>query len=209
MLRIERGDRSALITAASTLFALLSRARLVRRQMIDLNAQGIEWAVSRVAHGLSLATSTELLNLIFGIRKRLIIDWYVVLSTFILAAMVRDEPHLKSARTLAPARVLTIPAAAVREVFRRGERKRTAAGVLKAESLPQIERIEALSEAAAGRNKKVAGRFKSLSQILQTAALPRALSLFNSEIQFGSEKSSAVLPQSVAIIGNGMFAATR
>lgn len=38
-------------------------------------------------------------------------------STFILAAVVRDEPYLKSARTLTPAQVLMIPAAAVRKVF--------------------------------------------------------------------------------------------
>lgn len=38
-------------------------------------------------------------------------------TTFILAAVIRDEPYLKSARTLAPARILMIPAATVREVF--------------------------------------------------------------------------------------------
>jgi len=40
-------------------------------------------------------------------------------TTFILAAVIRDAVHLKSARTLAPARVLLIPAQAVREVFGR------------------------------------------------------------------------------------------
>jgi CRP/FNR family transcriptional activator FtrB len=38
-------------------------------------------------------------------------------STFILAAVVVDQPYLKSARTLAPSRVLMLPAEAVREVF--------------------------------------------------------------------------------------------
>src|SRR5262245_36831112 len=40
-------------------------------------------------------------------------------TTFILAAVVRDEPYLKSARTLTPARILMIPAATVREIFSR------------------------------------------------------------------------------------------
>lgn len=38
-------------------------------------------------------------------------------STFILAAAVRDEVYLKSARTLAPTQILMIPAPAVRRVF--------------------------------------------------------------------------------------------
>jgi CRP/FNR family transcriptional activator FtrB len=38
-------------------------------------------------------------------------------STFILAAVVRDEPYLKSARTLTSAQILMIPAGAVRKVF--------------------------------------------------------------------------------------------
>jgi CRP/FNR family transcriptional activator FtrB len=38
-------------------------------------------------------------------------------STFILAAVVRDEVYLKSARTLAPTQILMIPAATVRKVF--------------------------------------------------------------------------------------------
>jgi CRP/FNR family transcriptional activator FtrB len=40
-------------------------------------------------------------------------------TTFILAAVVRDDVYLKSARTLAPSQVLMIPAAAVRDVFDR------------------------------------------------------------------------------------------
>jgi CRP/FNR family transcriptional regulator, transcriptional activator FtrB len=40
-------------------------------------------------------------------------------TTFVLAAVIRDEVYLKSARTLAPARVLLIPAEAVRDVFGR------------------------------------------------------------------------------------------
>jgi CRP/FNR family transcriptional activator FtrB len=38
-------------------------------------------------------------------------------STFILAAVVSDQPYLNSARTLADSRVLLIPARRVREVF--------------------------------------------------------------------------------------------
>ncbi len=41
------------------------------------------------------------------------------LTTFILAAVVRDEPYLKSVRTLTEARVLMIPAGAVRDIFGR------------------------------------------------------------------------------------------
>lgn len=40
-------------------------------------------------------------------------------ATFILAAVIRDEPYLKSGRTLTPAQVLMIPAPAVRDVFGR------------------------------------------------------------------------------------------
>jgi len=38
-------------------------------------------------------------------------------TTFILAAVIRDEVHLKSARTVLPSRVLMIPAQSVRDVF--------------------------------------------------------------------------------------------
>lgn len=47
------------------------------------------------------------------------IDILRPVTTFILAAVIRDEVHLKSARTLTPARVLMIPAEAVRDVFGR------------------------------------------------------------------------------------------
>jgi CRP/FNR family transcriptional activator FtrB len=40
-------------------------------------------------------------------------------TTFILAAVIRDQVYLKSARTLSAAQVLMIPAPAVREVFGR------------------------------------------------------------------------------------------
>jgi CRP/FNR family transcriptional activator FtrB len=40
-------------------------------------------------------------------------------KTFILAAVIRDEVYLKSARTLAPSRILLLPAEAVRDVFGR------------------------------------------------------------------------------------------
>jgi CRP/FNR family transcriptional activator FtrB len=45
------------------------------------------------------------------------IDVIRPVTTFILAAVVRDEVYLKSARTVSPARVLMIPAQAVRDVF--------------------------------------------------------------------------------------------
>jgi CRP/FNR family transcriptional activator FtrB len=47
------------------------------------------------------------------------IDVLRPVTTFILAAVIRDEVHLKSARTLIPSRVLMIPAQTVREVFGR------------------------------------------------------------------------------------------
>jgi CRP/FNR family transcriptional regulator, transcriptional activator FtrB len=40
-------------------------------------------------------------------------------TTFILAAVIRDEVYLKSARTLTPAQILMIPAQTVRDVFGR------------------------------------------------------------------------------------------
>lgn len=45
------------------------------------------------------------------------LDIIAPVSTFILAAVVRDEVYLKSARTLAPTQVLMIPAGIVRTVF--------------------------------------------------------------------------------------------
>jgi len=40
-------------------------------------------------------------------------------TTFILAAVIRDEVHLQSARTLTPARILMLPAETVRDAFGR------------------------------------------------------------------------------------------
>ena len=40
-------------------------------------------------------------------------------STFILAAVIRDDVYLKSARTLTPSQILMIPAQTVRDVFDR------------------------------------------------------------------------------------------
>ncbi|AMN41525.1 cyclic nucleotide-binding domain-containing protein [Rhodoplanes sp. Z2-YC6860] len=47
------------------------------------------------------------------------IDVIRPLTTFILAAVIRDEVYLKSARTLGPARILMLPAEAVRDLFGR------------------------------------------------------------------------------------------
>jgi CRP/FNR family transcriptional regulator, transcriptional activator FtrB len=47
------------------------------------------------------------------------IDIIKPVTTFILAAVIRDDVYLKSARTLAPAQVLMIPAQTVRDVFDR------------------------------------------------------------------------------------------
>lgn len=47
------------------------------------------------------------------------IDILGPLTTFILAAVIRDEPYLKSARTLTNARILMIPAPSLRSLFSR------------------------------------------------------------------------------------------
>lgn len=47
------------------------------------------------------------------------IDIVRPVTTFILAAVIRDEVYLKAARTLSPAQILMIPAATVRDVFGR------------------------------------------------------------------------------------------
>ena len=47
------------------------------------------------------------------------IDIVHPITTFILAAVVRDEVYLKSARTLTPSVILLLPASAVRETFGR------------------------------------------------------------------------------------------
>jgi CRP/FNR family transcriptional regulator, transcriptional activator FtrB len=52
-------------------------------------------------------------------RRETTIDILRPVTTFILAAVIRDETHLKSARTLTPARILMIPAATVRDIFGR------------------------------------------------------------------------------------------
>jgi len=52
-------------------------------------------------------------------QRETTIDVIRPITTFILAAVIRDEVYLKSARTLAPTHILMIPAPAVREVFGR------------------------------------------------------------------------------------------
>ncbi len=47
------------------------------------------------------------------------IDILYPVSSFILAAVVRDEPHLKSARTLVSSQLLMVPSQAVRATFKR------------------------------------------------------------------------------------------
>lgn len=47
------------------------------------------------------------------------IDIVYASSSFILAAVMRDEPYLKSARTLVPSHLLMTPSQVVRDVFKR------------------------------------------------------------------------------------------
>ena len=51
--------------------------------------------------------------------RETVLDIVRPITTFILAAVIRDEVYLKSARTLGPSRILMIPAPAVRDVFGR------------------------------------------------------------------------------------------
>jgi CRP/FNR family transcriptional activator FtrB len=50
-------------------------------------------------------------------RHETTLDIMKPVTTFILAAVIRDEVYLKSARTLTPAQILMIPAQTVRDVF--------------------------------------------------------------------------------------------
>jgi CRP/FNR family transcriptional regulator, transcriptional activator FtrB len=54
-----------------------------------------------------------------GEGRQTTLDVIGPVTTFILAAVIRDEVYLKSARTLTPAQILMIPAPAVRQVFDR------------------------------------------------------------------------------------------
>ena len=58
---------------------------------------------------------------LFGVhgRHETTLDIIRPVTTFILAAVIRDAVYLKSARTLAPAQILMIPAQTVRDVFGR------------------------------------------------------------------------------------------
>lgn len=47
------------------------------------------------------------------------IDILYPVSSFILAAVIRDEPYLKSARTLVPSQILMVPSQVVRDTFNR------------------------------------------------------------------------------------------
>jgi len=82
-------------------------------------------------------------------------------TTFVLAAVIRDAVYLKSARTLTPAQILMIPAQTVRDVFDRdasfaraivnelAERYRAVVRSLKNEKLPSARRVD-LRQAHAG-----------------------------------------------------------
>jgi CRP/FNR family transcriptional activator FtrB len=52
-------------------------------------------------------------------RHETTLDIIRPVTTFILAAVIRDDVYLKSARTLTPAQILMIPAQTVRDVFDR------------------------------------------------------------------------------------------
>lgn len=54
-----------------------------------------------------------------GNNKESIIDILRPVATFILAAVLSDRPHLMSARTLVPSRILLIPAEIIRSVMNR------------------------------------------------------------------------------------------
>jgi CRP/FNR family transcriptional activator FtrB len=120
------------------------------------------------------------------------LDIITPVSTFILAAVVRDEVYLKSARTLAPTRILMIPADVVRRIFDRdaafaravvGElalRYRTVVRALKNEKLrPSAERLAnwVLQEAARQRDtREIALRIDKRTLASQLGMTPENLS---------------------------------
>ena len=92
------------------------------------------------------------------------IDIMQPVTTFILAAVIRDEVYLKSARTLTPAQILMIPANTVRDVFGRD------AGFARAIVNELAERYRSVVRAL--KNEKLRSSAERLANwILQTNAL--------------------------------------
>lgn len=95
-------------------------------------------------------------------------------STFILAAIVSDQPYLNSARTLAESRVLLIPAQRVREIFDRDV---------------AFARIVARELALAYR-----GSVKKLKGYMARSSVERLANWILSEAQRDSSQSNIVIP---------------
>ena len=95
-------------------------------------------------------------------------------STFILAAIISDQPYLNSARTLAESRVLLIPAQRVREIFDRDV---------------AFARIVARELALAYR-----GSVKKLKGYMARSSVERLANWILSEAQRDSSQSNIVIP---------------
>lgn len=95
-------------------------------------------------------------------------------STFILAAIVSDQPYLNSARTLVPSRVLLIPAKRVREIF---------------DQDVAFARIVARELSFAYR-----GAIKKLKGYMARSSVERLANWILAEAQRGSREGSVVIP---------------
>jgi len=103
---------------------------------------------------------------LFGVHNghETAIDIIRPVTTFILAAVIRDDVYLKSARTLTPAQILMIPADTVRDVFDRD------AGFARAIVNELAERYRDVVRAL--KNEKLRGSAERLANwILQANAL--------------------------------------
>lgn len=93
------------LTKAALLQRFPARVELIREgQLPDFLHIVVEGSVELFAENNDRVTTLDILG---------------PKTTFILAAVLRDAPYLKSARTLTEARILMIPAVAVREAFGR------------------------------------------------------------------------------------------
>jgi CRP/FNR family transcriptional activator FtrB len=95
-------------------------------------------------------------------------------STFILAAVVSDQPYLNSARTLAESRVLLIPARRVREIF---------------DQDVAFARLVARELAFAYR-----GAIKKLKGYMARSAVERLANWILTEAQRGGAQETVVIP---------------
>lgn len=125
-------------------------------------------------------------------RRETTLDIIEPVTTFILAAVIRDAPYLKSARTLTPAQILMIPAQTVRDVFGRdaafaraivnelADRYRCVVRALKDEKLrSSAERLAnwiLQTDASQGRRRSIALTFDKRTLASRLGMTPENLS---------------------------------